>query len=110
VLNQQIGEYLQAVRRREAARKRFAELTEVITEVAKLMADEQKSAAPGNPRVVHYHGFGMNGGYVEPHKWPTADAITKARQELATAVSQVEELWNQIPHDQRLGLTPPTAA
>lgn len=110
MLDQQISAYLQAVRRREAARKQFAELTEVVTEVAKRMAEEQKSVGPGNPRVVHYHGFGLNGGYVEPHKWPTADGITKARQELAAAVAQAEELWNQIPHEQRLGLAPPTAA
>ncbi len=109
--NEQIIAYLQAIRRREEARKRFTELTEIVNEVAKRMADEQKNVTPGNPRVVRYHhDFGMNGGFVEPHKWPSADTLTKARQELAAAVSQVEEVWQQIPQDHRLGLCPPATA
>ena len=108
--NEQIIAYLQAIRRREEAKKRFTELTEVVNEVGKRMTEEQKSVTPGNPRVVRYHhDFGMNGGFIEPHKWPTADALTKARQELQSTAAQVEEAWNQIPHDERLGLSPPTA-
>ncbi len=66
---------------------------------------------PGNPRVVHhFNDFGMNGGFVEPCKWPTADAIAKARQEMLSAVAEVQNLWDHIPQEQRHGLLPPNAA
>jgi hypothetical protein len=51
----------------------------------------------------------MNGGFVEPRKWPTADAIAKARQEMLAAAEEAQNLWDHIPHDQRHGLLPPNA-
>lgn len=75
------------------------------------MGDELKSVTPGNPRVVHiFHGFGMNGGLVEAHKWPSADVIAKARHEMLSAATDAQNLWDQIPQEQRHGLLPPNAA
>jgi hypothetical protein len=110
VLDQSISNYLQAVRRREEARKRFNDIAEIVNQAAQQIAETQKNTTPGNPRVYQMgHPFGLNGGIVEPHRWPTADAINNACQELRAAVTQVEDAWNSIPHDQRLGLSPPHA-
>jgi hypothetical protein len=110
VSNEQIIAYVQAIRRREEAKKRFTELTEVVNEAGKRMTEELKSVTPGNPRVVHhYNGFGMNGGLVEPNKWPSADAIAKARQEMLSAAADAQNLWDHLPQEQRHGLLPPNA-
>ncbi len=107
--DQQIIAYLQAIRRREVAVKRFAELTEIVNEVGKRMTEEQKNVAPGNPRVHHFNDFGRYGGFIESRGWPTADEIVKARQALASAVGEAQNLWEQIPQEERQGLLPPTA-
>jgi hypothetical protein len=109
--NEQVIAYLQAIRRREEARKRFTELTEVVNEVGKLMTEALKSVMPGNPHVVHnFHGYGMQSGLVEPHRWPSAEAIAKARQEMLRATAEAQNLWEQIPQEQRPGLLPPSAS
>ncbi len=108
--NEQILAYLQAIRRREQAKKRFTELTEVVNEVGKRMTEELKSVTPGNPSVVHhYSGYGMNGGLVEAHKWPSADVLAKARHEMLSAAADAQNLWDHLPQEQRCGLLPPNA-
>lgn len=108
--NEQILAYLQAIRRREEAKKRFTELTEIVNEAGKRMTEELKSVLQGNPRVVHhYSGYGMNGGLVEAHKWPSADVIAKARHEMLSAGADTQNLWDQLPQEQRHGLQPPNA-
>jgi hypothetical protein len=116
MLEVQIRDYLQAVRRREAAVKRFAELTEFITDVTRRMADVQKNATPGrfSPKSsgVIPNPLALDGSrqtvIVEGYRWPTAEVIEKAKQELIAATGQVDKAWNSIPQDQRLGLSPPT--
>ena len=108
--NDQIIAYLQAIRRREEAKKRFTEMAETVNEVGKWMTEELKSVTSGNPRVHHFHGYGMNGGLVEPQKWPSADAIARARQEMLSAAADAQNLWDHIPQEQRHGLLPPNAA
>jgi hypothetical protein len=109
VLAQSISNYLQAVRRREEARKRFTEIAEIVNQAAQQIAETQKNMAPGNQRVYHLgRPFGLS-DIVESNRWPTAEAINKAYQELCAAVAQVENEWNSIPHDHRLGLSPPHA-
>lgn len=109
MLNESISTYLQAVRRREEARKRFTELAEIVNQGVQQITEAQKNIT-ANPRVYRHNiGFGRNGGVVDPQKWPTADAINKARDELFTSTTQVEELWNSIPQEQRVGLLPPHA-
>ena len=39
----------------------------------------------------------------------TADEIVKARQEMFSAVTEAQNLWEQIPQEERQGLLPPTA-
>jgi len=108
--NDQILAYLQAIRRRDEAKKRFAELTEIVNDVGKRLTEELKSITPGNPRVVHhYSGFGMNGSLVEPHRWPSADVIAKAHNELLSSAADSQNRWDQLPHEQRYGLLPPNA-
>ena len=102
---QHIIAYLQAIRRREEAKRRFAELTEIVNEAGRRMAEELKSVTPGNPRVVHH--FGLNGGLVDHHKWPSANAIATARQEMLSSATDAQNLWDCIPHEQRHGLLPP---
>jgi hypothetical protein len=111
VANEQILAYLQAIRRREEAKKRFTELTEIVNEVGKRMTEELKNVTPGNPRVTHHYSeFGMNSGLVEAHKWPSADALAKARQEMLSAAAEAQNLWDHISHEQRHVLLPPNAA
>jgi hypothetical protein len=98
VSNDHILAYLQAIRRREEAKKRFTELTEIVTEGGKRMAEELKGVVPGNPRVVHHFpGYGMNGGLVDAPRWPSADTIAKARHEMLSAAADAHNLWDQIP-------------
>ena len=108
MLNESISAYLQAMRRREDARKRFTEIAEIVNQGVQQIAEAQKNIT-ANPRVHRYNvGFGRN-GVVNPQNWPTAETINEARDELFAATTQVEELWNSIPQEQRVGLCPPHA-